>query len=209
MWITWAGVRAAIAARRAGRPIRRRPADRVCRASHRLRDFVLGLGIEVVPDHTKRVLIEVLALERSYDRTAGDAADLDSAERKGAPWRPWTTGSRRRLETLVSLRSRLDGAIPGRQRGRGSQSRTVVRRIASIDALAACAIASCNQRRSPRPTQAFTVCPSEAAARRPRRIGRRRARGRPRQGRPAWAVRRGRGSRGRHRQTNRPVTRTP
>jgi predicted nucleic acid-binding protein len=51
----------------------------------RIRDHVLGLGIEVIPDHPERVATEVLALARQHGLTAYDASYLDLAMREGIP----------------------------------------------------------------------------------------------------------------------------
>jgi predicted nucleic acid-binding protein len=51
----------------------------------RVRDQVLSLAIEVVPDHPPRVLTDVLALARQQGLTVYDAAYLDLAVREGVP----------------------------------------------------------------------------------------------------------------------------
>lgn len=51
----------------------------------RIRDHVLSLGIEVVPDQPPRVLTEVLALARYHGLTVYDASYLDLAVREGVP----------------------------------------------------------------------------------------------------------------------------
>ncbi len=51
----------------------------------RIRDNVLCLGIQVVPDHPPHVLTEVLALARQHGLTVYDASYLDLAMREGLP----------------------------------------------------------------------------------------------------------------------------
>lgn len=51
----------------------------------RARDIVLGLDIEVCPDHPQRILTEILALGRLHGLSVYDASYLDLAMREGVP----------------------------------------------------------------------------------------------------------------------------
>ena len=51
----------------------------------RIRDHVLGLPIEVMPDQAARIMTEVLALARQHGLTVYDASYLDLAMREGVP----------------------------------------------------------------------------------------------------------------------------
>jgi predicted nucleic acid-binding protein len=51
----------------------------------RIRNHVLGLPIEVMPDQRGRIMTEVLALARQHGLTVYDASNLDLAIREGVP----------------------------------------------------------------------------------------------------------------------------
>jgi predicted nucleic acid-binding protein len=58
----------------------------------RIRDHVLGLPIEVMPDQMGRIMTEVLALARQHGLTVYDASYLDLAMREGVPLASLDTG---------------------------------------------------------------------------------------------------------------------